>query len=110
MKTKCYSVKLQSFSRISDKCYKALAFDGSEALIPASQYFGQDYEGSSKSDAYWISCWILEKKELQYSTKKAAWYDPETDRFRPHFDIIVEKHIPEKITPNETSPDRSLIR
>lgn len=51
---KCYSVRLESLTRISDKCYKAKAFDGSEALIPESQVFGQDFE-VVKSDAYWIS-------------------------------------------------------
>lgn len=110
MKTKCYSVKLESFYRISDKCYKAKAFDGSQALIPASQYFGQDYE-TTKSEAYWISAWILEKVELQHSTKKAAWYDRETGSMKPHFDIIVEKHIPERIKPIENgTADTSLIR
>lgn len=103
MKTKCYSVKLQSFYQISDKCYKALAFDGSEALIPASQYFGRDYEASDKSEAYWISCWILEKKELQHSTKRAAWHDPETGRMRPHFDITITHHTPEPMSPVENN-------
>lgn len=68
---KCYSVRLNSLVSISDKCYLATAFDGSEALIPKSQVFGQDYD-VSKSDAYWISEWILEKKELQYSRKKTT--------------------------------------
>lgn len=42
MKTKCYSVRLASLVSISDKAYKATAFDGSTAIIPKSQEFGQD--------------------------------------------------------------------
>lgn len=72
-KTKCYSVRLESLSSISEKAYKATAFDGSTAIIPKSQVFGQDFE-VQKSDAYWISSWILEQKELQYSDKKVRWF------------------------------------
>lgn len=61
---------------ISPKCYKAIAFNGSEALIPTSQYFGEDYE-VSKCEAHWISAWILERKELQYSRKKVKWFKKE---------------------------------
>lgn len=76
MKTKCYSVRLESMTPISSKCYKAVAFDGSEALIPASQVFGKDYE-VMKSEAWWISAWWLEKDDvsLQYSTKKCKWFN-----------------------------------
>lgn len=42
MKTKCYSVRLKSLIRISDKAYKAESFDGSTDIIPASQIFGID--------------------------------------------------------------------
>lgn len=73
-KVKCYSVRLESLILISDKCYKAKAFDGSNALIPTSQVYGQDYE-VQKSDAYWISAWILGKVDLQYSTKKVKWFE-----------------------------------
>lgn len=66
---KCISVRLASFSPISNKCYKAVAFDGSEALIPASQFYGQDYS-VTKSNAYWITEWILGKVHLQHSNKK----------------------------------------
>lgn len=58
MKTKCYSVRLQSLFSISDKAYKATAFDGSSDVLPASQVFGQDYD-VQKSDAYWIAAWIM---------------------------------------------------
>lgn len=61
MKTLCYSVRLESLVKISDKAYKATSFDGTTDIIPASQVFGQDYD-VIKSDAYWISAWILDKK------------------------------------------------
>lgn len=73
MKTKCYSVRLESLVSISDRAYKATAFDGSEDIIPKSQVFGQDWE-VTKSEAYWISAWILEKKSIQYSSKKVKWF------------------------------------
>lgn len=107
MRTLCYSVRLQSLTVISDKCYKAVAFDGSEALIPKSQYYGEDYD-VMKSEAHWISVWILERVHLQYSGKKQAWFDHETGRMLPNYTI--ERHIPEKIDNAKTDPDGSLIR
>ena len=92
MKTKCYSVRLESLVSISDKAYKATSFDGSCDILPKSCVFGQDYE-VMKSDAYWIASWILEKKQLQYSTKKEAWFD-ENGRMLPTFTIT--KHKAEK--------------
>jgi len=100
MKTLCYSVRLESLTRISDKAYKAVAFDGSSDVIPASQVFGQDWD-VQKSDAYWISAWILEKKSIQYSGKKQAWFD-ENGHMMPTYTI--ERHTPEKkeaVTSNE---------
>lgn len=95
MKTLCYSVRLESLVRISDRAFKATAFDGSSDIIPASQVFGVDME-VTKSDAYWISAWILEKKSIQYSRKKSAWFD-EVGNILPTY--TVEKHTPEKHTP-----------
>ena len=46
-----------------------------------------------KSDAYWISAWILEKKSIQYSSKKQAWFD-ENGHMMPTYTI--ERHTPEK--------------
>ena len=86
--TRCYSVRLESFYSISDKCYKAVAFDGSEALIPTSQCYGQDYE-VQKSEAYWISAWILDKKEIQYSRKKVAYFSKNGKKMPK-----IEHHIP----------------
>lgn len=107
MKIKCYSVRLESLTRISDKCFKATAFDGGEDLIPASQILGQDYD-VQKSDAYWISAWILEKKNIQYSTKKEAWFDSESGRMLPTYHI--EKHVPKKVKATKTKANADLIR
>lgn len=107
MKTKCYSVRLESLTPVSDKCYKARAFDGGEALIPASQIFGRDYD-VQKSDAYWISAWILDKKNIQYSSKKEAWFDSESRSMLPTY--AIEKHIPHKVQPQKTDPHADLIR
>lgn len=106
MKTLCYSVRLESLVSISDKAFKARAFDGSEAIIPKSQVFGIDYE-VQKSDSWWISAWILEKKDLQYSCKKAAWFN-ENGQMVPNY--TVEKHIPKVIDVKITEPDADLIR
>ncbi len=75
MKTKCFSVRLESLVSISDKAYKATAFDGSTAIIPKSMVFGEDYE-VQKSSAVWIAAFILEKEDckLQYSRKKVKWF------------------------------------
>ena len=91
-KIKCYSVRLKSLERISDKAFKAVSFDGNLDIIPQSHVFGQDYD-VMKSDAYWISAWILERKNIQYSEKKEAWFD-EDGKMLPMY--YVEKHRPEK--------------
>jgi hypothetical protein len=106
MKTKCYSVRLQSLVSISDKAYKATAFDGSEAILPKSMVFGKDWD-VQKSDAYWIAAWILEKKDLQYSNKKESWFD-ENGNMQPSYHI--EKHVPEKVEPKYIYPDATLTR
>ncbi len=99
MRTLCYSVRLESLTPISDKAYKAVSFDGSTDIIPASQIMGCDYE-VSKSDAYWISAWILEKKSLQYSRKKQAWFDEHHNRLP---DYTVTHHKPERIEAKENN-------
>lgn len=60
MRTLCYSVRLESLVRISDKAFKATAFDGSSDIIPASQVFGRDYD-VMKSYSWWISAWIMKE-------------------------------------------------
>jgi len=84
-----------------------VAFDGSEDLIPASQYFGQDYD-VTKSEAHWITAWILEKKSLQYSTKKECWFNSETGKMLPK--ITIKRHIPEKVENKEIKIDANLTR
>jgi hypothetical protein len=106
MKTRCYSVRLSSLTTISAKCYKAVAFDGSEALIPSSQYFGQDYS-VTKSEAHWIRAWILSKKELQYSDKKEAWFD-ENGNMQPTYHV--EHHKPEKKEAINVEPIKELSK
>lgn len=106
-KIKCYSVRLKSLVSISDQALKATGFDGSGAIIPKSQVFGDDFD-VQRSEAYWITAWILERKELTYSTKKVGWFDPETGRQMPTF--YIERHVPERIIPKETPPDATLIR
>lgn len=93
MKTLCYSVRLESLVRISDKAFSATAFDGSSDIIPASQIFGNDWD-VSKSDAYWIAAWVLKNKNLQYSEKKQAWFD-ENGKQLPS--VTIRKHTPERI-------------
>lgn len=107
MKTKVISVRLQSLVSISDKAYKATAFDGSTAILPKSQVFGCDYD-VQKSDAYWIAEWILDQKELQYSNKKVAWYNTDTRQFEPN--IIVEHHKPERKEVVNSEPIADLKR
>ena len=109
MKTKVISVRLESLVSISDKAYKAKSFDGHEDIIPKSQVFGIDYD-VQKSDAYWISEWIMEKKSLQYSNKKVAWFNQVTGRIEPNYEIIIEHHIPEHKEPINIKPNASLTR
>jgi len=102
MRTKCYSVRLESLVSISDKAYKATAFDGSTAIIPKSQVFGQDYE-VNKSEAYWISAWILEKKTLQYSNKKEGVFNFKKNKIEKKCDYEIEFHTPEILNPIENN-------
>ncbi|MEL7600567.1 MAG: hypothetical protein AAGU18_10790 [Proteiniphilum sp.] len=78
MKIKCISVRLESLVSISDKAFKARDFSGNEDIIPKSQVYGQDWD-VIKSEAYWISAWVLEKKEI-ITGKKFAWFDSETKK------------------------------
>lgn len=100
MKTLCYSVRLESLVSISDKAYRAKSFDGSTDIIPKSQVFGRDWD-VIKSEAWWISAWILEKKSLQYSYKKSAYFDSNTFKMLPT--ITVERHEPERIGKKESN-------
>jgi len=108
-KVKCYSVRLQTLISISEKCYQATAFDGSSALIPKSQFFGQDYEVQN-SDAWWISAWILEQKNLQYSTSKVSFFDKDKAEFFDESPIKIERHIPEEKKSEYTLPLPELVK
>lgn len=99
MKIKCFSVRLKDLVSISEKAYKATAFDGSTAIIPKSQVLKADC-GVHKSDAYWIQAWFLQKTNLQYSSKKCAYFD-EDDNMLPSYTI--KTHVPEKVTPRENN-------
>lgn len=106
MKTKCYSVRLQSLVSISDRAYKATSFDGSSDIIPKSQVFGVDFD-VQKSNAYWISAWILDKKEIQYSCKKEAWFGEDG---KMQLVYHIERHIPDKMAAVCIEPDKTLLK
>ena len=108
-KVKCYSVRLKSLRSISSKAYMAQDFAGNEAILPKSAVFNQDQEVSS-SEAFWLAAWILEVKNLQYSTKKAGWYNPTTFQIEPHFETVVEKHVPEKSEALPSQPLNNLLK
>jgi hypothetical protein len=100
---KCYLVKLAEFNQISPKCYKAVDYSGNEALIPASQFCG--YAGQN---GVYLTAWILERKNLQYSMKKPV----DILDGGINGDIVtITKHTPAKLEA-ETGvvPDESLIR
>jgi len=93
MKTKCFSVRLQSLVSISDRAYKATDFNGNSDIIPKSQVFGQDWD-VMKSEAYWIAAWLLERKNITYTGKKEAWFNENGDMLPT---ITVTHHKPKKI-------------
>lgn len=107
MKTKCYSVRLESMRRISEKCFAARSYDGREALIPASQVYGQDHD-VAKCEAWWITAWILQQKDIQYSAKKVAHFYTDTGKRAPDVEIV--RHVPEKVVSIKTAPDLELLQ
>lgn len=106
MKIKAFSVRLESLVRISDKAFRATDFNGNSDIIPASQVLCPDYS-VQKSDAYWISAWILEKKSITYSTKKEAWFNESGDMLPTYH---VEHHKPEKKEKVFSNNIKELIR
>lgn len=94
-KTLCYSVRLESLTTISEKAYRARSFDGREDIIPKSCVFGQDFD-VEKSEAFWISAWILPKKKIQFSDKKQRWFG-EDGKMLPTYKV--EHHKPKEIKP-----------
>lgn len=106
MKIKCHLVKPECVVSISNKAYKFCCYNGSEDIIPKSQVFGINYFG--KTPGYWVAAWLLEKKNLQYSVKKARWYNQDTGKLMPCFEIT--KHVPDKVKINNVELDEELIR
>ena len=82
--TKCISVRLKSLFKISDNAYKAYAFDGSSAIVPALAFFGEDND-TTKSRAYWIAKWFFKHDELQHKSykPKVAYFDDERNKCPP---------------------------
>lgn len=103
---KCFSIRLKSLVSTSNKCYKVCDFQGNEDFIPKSQFYGKDYD-VTKSDAYWISAWILEKKNIEYSTKKWTMF---SEKGKNIGRVEFKHHIPKKITINKIQHDKSLER
>lgn len=103
---KAISVRLESLVSISDKCYKATAFDGSEALIPKSQVFGQDWD-VTKSEAYWISEWILDRVSIQHSRKKWTIFSKDG---RNIGQIEFTHHVPQKLDKSKINHNKNLER
>ncbi|KUJ56464.1 hypothetical protein [Chryseobacterium aquaticum] len=103
-KVKVVSVRLKNLTEISEKCYKAEDWQGNSGFIPKSQVFGKDHE-VQKSDAYWISHWFAIKEDftLMISLKKIGWYNINSGKIEPNYDITIEHHIPEKINPVENN-------
>lgn len=102
----CYSVRLASMERISPLAFKAIDFNGNTDIIPASQVMGRDY-GVEKSDAWWISAWILEKKCITYTSKKRAFFD-KSGKMLPNIEIT--KHTPKKVEPIDNNIINKLAR
>jgi hypothetical protein len=102
MRVKCYLVKLKDLVDISEKAYKAIAYDGSEAILPKSQIIRPD------GDAWWISCWVMDQKQLQFSKKKVAWIDTRTMQVMPV--VTIETHVPQRIEPTNADANDELVR
>lgn len=84
------SVKVKEAKRITEKAWLLQTWDGREDIVPASQIEGWDTE-----NALWVSEWILEKKDLQWSSKRKAF---KTKDGRMVLADCIRKHTPEKIT------------
>lgn len=102
--TLCCSVRVAELKSISEKAVKITCHDGTSDIFPKSGIFGQDFE-VQKCEAYWIALWLLEKKNITYSTKKQAWCDGEGR----HHQISILKHIPQEIEPKENNEIASLL-
>lgn len=111
MISKFYSVRVRSYYEISPKATLITCFDGSEDIIPNSQIAGNDYD-VSKSDALWISEWILKQKKLQYTDKKSRnFYKSNGSWIMCNFETVeAVKHVPDIIENIDVSPINELKR
>lgn len=106
MKDLCYSVRVESIVRYGN-AYKVRTFDGQEDFIPAQFVYERDLD-VEKSEAWWISAWILERKHVQYSAKKSASFDRQT---RQQMSTrVVERHKAERMQPVESNEIEELRR
>lgn len=105
-----YSVKLESIERISPKCWKVRDVNGTEALIPDSQYLERD---SEREDSHWFSKWILERVNLKYDhkiKKYKSFYATESSDINCYYEEKII-HVPEKLEPlTEVKIDANLKR
>jgi hypothetical protein len=100
---KCYKVKLKDLSSISEKAYKATAYDGSSCILPKSQVIRP-----IDNDAWYISTWIMDQKEIQHSKKNIFMVDTSTMQARPF--VVIEHHVPKQIENLNSEPNDELIR
>lgn len=96
-RTLCYSVRCAGIRKISPKAVLITSFDGSEDVFPKSQIFGVNYE-VAKSEAVWVAAWILEKKSIQYSSKKAAYFDSESRKRLTDIQVIKHRAAPVEVS------------
>jgi hypothetical protein len=82
-----------------------VAHDGTTAILPKSQVImpSLDYE-----NGWWITCWIMDQKQLQHSKKIVAWVNAGT--YKVKRETIVEHHIPKQIDASNTKPNDNLFR
>ena len=101
---KCYLVKFKDLISISEKAFKAVAYDGSECILPKSQVVRP---GSNDNDWY-VSCWIMDQKEIQHSKQKVFMVNSETMQIRPF--VVIETHVPEQISVIKTEANADLVK
>ena len=84
------SVKVKEAKKVTEKAWLLRMWDGREDIVPASQIEGWDGENS-----LWVSEWILEKKNLQWSSKRKAFKSKDG---RMVLADSIRKHTPERVT------------
>lgn len=104
MKIKCYSVKLKSLALISSRAYKIILLNGTKVIIPVSQVLGID---ADDSNCYWITAWIIDKKDINLPFIKEAWFDENKKRLETTF---IYKHVPSTINSLENNIIEELCK